>query len=86
MDNINTGMIMDGVSNAPKDFDKNEEVKSAIDNRLLESIARYKAAHTPRVREYKIGRNDPCPCGSGLKYKNCCLKEKTYEGYKPLSK
>lgn len=23
----------------------------------------------------KIGRNDPCPCGSGKKYKNCCLKE-----------
>ncbi|MFZ5517337.1 MAG: type I methionyl aminopeptidase [Candidatus Zhuqueibacterota bacterium] len=21
----------------------------------------------------KIGRNDPCPCGSGLKYKNCCF-------------
>jgi len=21
----------------------------------------------------KIGRNDPCPCGSGLKYKKCCL-------------
>jgi hypothetical protein len=20
----------------------------------------------------KIGRNDPCPCGSGRKYKNCC--------------
>ncbi|MBR6186976.1 MAG: SEC-C domain-containing protein, partial [Clostridia bacterium] len=20
----------------------------------------------------KIGRNDPCPCGSGKKYKNCC--------------
>ncbi|QUA52366.1 preprotein translocase subunit SecA [Aristaeella lactis] len=26
----------------------------------------------------KIGRNDPCPCGSGKKYKNCCmLKENT---------
>ena len=26
----------------------------------------------------KIGRNDPCPCGSGKKYKKCCLnKEKT---------
>ena len=24
----------------------------------------------------KIGRNDPCPCGSGLKYKNCCLKNR----------
>ena len=22
----------------------------------------------------KIGRNDPCPCGSGKKYKSCCLK------------
>lgn len=22
----------------------------------------------------KIGRNDPCPCGSGKKYKNCCIK------------
>ena len=21
----------------------------------------------------KIGRNDPCPCGSGRKYKNCCM-------------
>jgi uncharacterized protein len=22
----------------------------------------------------KTGRNDPCPCGSGKKYKNCCLQ------------
>lgn len=21
----------------------------------------------------KVGRNDPCPCGSGLKYKKCCV-------------
>ena len=25
----------------------------------------------------KIGRNDPCPCGSGKKYKHCCLRETT---------
>ncbi len=24
------------------------------------------------VKEKKIGRNDPCPCGSGKKYKQCC--------------
>ena len=24
------------------------------------------------VRKYKVGRNDPCPCGSGKKYKKCC--------------
>lgn len=30
--------------------------------------------HEPYVRqEPKIGRNDPCPCGSGKKYKKCCL-------------
>ncbi len=27
----------------------------------------------PVVKKEKIGRNDPCPCGSGKKYKNCCL-------------
>ena len=31
--------------------------------------------HTPIVNtEPKVGRNDPCPCGSGKKYKNCCGK------------
>ncbi|MCQ2181067.1 MAG: preprotein translocase subunit SecA [Bacteroidales bacterium] len=28
-------------------------------------------ANTPYVADKKIGRNDPCPCGSGKKYKNC---------------
>ena len=30
------------------------------------------AAPTQRKVEQKIGRNDPCPCGSGKKYKHCC--------------
>ena len=35
------------------------------------------AAHSkPVVRdEPKTGRNDPCPCGSGKKYKKCCGKD-----------
>ena len=32
-------------------------------------------------REYKsadkVGRNDPCPCGSGKKYKKCCMDKQT---------
>ncbi len=28
-------------------------------------------AKSPVIADKKIGRNDPCPCGSGLKYKNC---------------
>ena len=30
----------------------------------------------PYRAEKTVGRNDPCPCGSGLKYKNCCGKGK----------
>ena len=26
-------------------------------------------------RVKKVGRNDPCPCGSGKKYKNCCGRD-----------
>ena len=26
----------------------------------------------------KTGRNEPCPCGSGKKYKKCCLKKDNY--------
>ena len=26
------------------------------------------------IKGKKIGRNEPCPCGSGKKYKNCCGK------------
>jgi hypothetical protein len=28
----------------------------------------------------KIGRNEPCPCGSGLKYKKCCLQKESGSG------
>ena len=35
----------------------------------LDGILLYKRAH----HIVKVGRNDPCPCGSGKKYKKCCL-------------
>jgi uncharacterized protein YecA (UPF0149 family) len=35
--------------------------------RLLEPVS------PSRARGPKVGRNDPCPCGSGRKYKRCCL-------------
>jgi hypothetical protein len=31
-------------------------------------------APQPAAKAKKIGRNDPCPCGSGKKYKKCCLR------------
>ena len=36
------------------------------------------AVYAPKVRtEKKVYPNDPCPCGSGLKYKQCCGKKKS---------
>jgi preprotein translocase subunit SecA len=34
-----------------------------------------KKAEPIRNRAAKIGRNEPCPCGSGKKYKNCCMRQ-----------
>jgi len=31
----------------------------------------------------KVGRNDPCPCGSGLKYKRCCLGKEVQDNKDP---
>ncbi len=43
---------------------------------MLAELDRIKKTMTPAPAKdvaKKIGRNDPCPCGSGKKYKNCCL-------------
>ena len=32
------------------------------------------AAPAPARAAAKVGRNDPCPCGSGKKFKRCCLE------------
>ena len=73
-------MIMSEIAKAPENYeDKKEALQSAIDNqKMIESMARYKAAHTPIVKKYKINRNDKCPCGSGLKFKNCCIDKPEY--------
>ncbi len=39
---------------------------------LKESIAKRREKET--VRSYSIGRNEPCPCGSGKKFKKCCAR------------
>lgn len=36
-------------------------------------LARGLTHQQPIIKENKTGRNDPCPCGSGKKYKKCCL-------------
>jgi len=54
--------------------DKPEDISDV--ERLLNSNKGMR--NKPRVAmtdEPKVGRNDPCPCGSGLKYKHCCSRK-----------
>ncbi len=46
-----------------------EEVLPA--DKIKEIVKAFKKSKTV-VKGEKIGRNDPCPCGSGKKYKKCC--------------
>ena len=43
------------------------------EDKVKELVKKYKASKTVK-KDKKIGRNDPCPCGSGKKYKHCCGK------------
>ena len=41
-------------------------------DQMMAIIKDFKKSKTVVRDEAKIGRNDPCPCGSGKKYKKCC--------------
>jgi uncharacterized protein YecA (UPF0149 family) len=70
-----------GVFNSvPKELSHPESVKfqaPAERENVLETGAPVKpaaAARPGQSQQPKVGRNDPCPCGSGKKYKKCCAK------------
>ena len=52
--------------------EQQEERKDLIENRGDEGPKKKKPV--VKKAEDKVGRNDPCPCGSGKKYKHCCGK------------
>ena len=53
--------------------DEVELVEGALDQRMLFiGQAPVFSSHEPVSSGSKVGRNDPCPCGSGKKYKKCC--------------
>jgi uncharacterized protein len=66
------------------EFEPAEDIEERLDEAaaniprailLLRKIAQLRAIRTSAaglMRRSKIGRNDPCPCGSGKKFKRCC--------------
>ncbi|MHB8918203.1 MAG: preprotein translocase subunit SecA [Desulfocucumaceae bacterium] len=50
--------------------DSQPKQRNVVENRYAEE-----GPKQPVRREAKVGRNDPCPCGSGKKFKKCCGRE-----------
>ena len=55
----------------PEQAIERREVAKQLTEGFAGGKAPSKSTNTP-VRSQKVGRNDPCPCGSGKKYKRCC--------------
>jgi len=71
--NVQTKKRMQEVSSI---FNKNDwKYKIELDKDKPENISDLELLLNwpkPKVVGKKVGRNDPCPCGSGNKYKKCC--------------
>ena len=53
---------------------QNIERKEVVKNKSTNESDDTAKGRTIKKKDKKIGRNDPCPCGSGKKYKQCCGK------------
>lgn len=72
---VKTGLIMDALQDAPENYENNiQDLKAKVQ-------AAYNVVnHTPMTYDKpQIGRNDLCPCGSGKKFKNCCMGNGRYD-------
>ena len=69
-ENIHDYMEWWACFNKKTDYGKHRKHKSS---QYLSAAPLWKTQETIVRSEPKVGRNDPCPCGSGKKYKKCCL-------------
>jgi len=52
-----------------------EEWEAIFDEETRKALYKEQKSSTTIVKEEKVYPNDPCPCGSGKKYKKCCGKK-----------
>ena len=72
VDDIREGTVRDVLSFYPAPKREIKIVRTQVAKPLIEGFegGKPQPKRTPAAK--KVGRNDPCPCGSGIKYKNCC--------------
>ncbi|MBX3417487.1 MAG: SEC-C domain-containing protein [Pirellulaceae bacterium] len=71
----NTKAIHESASEAQRPAEANTDIGRQQQAAIESSQSREERRIDPiRNRGKKVGRNDPCPCGSGKKYKACCMR------------
>lgn len=58
-----------------QEFFKGEEAAQLAGMQAALLKVEESGARVTNVKRVKIGRNDPCPCGSGNKFKKCCINK-----------
>ena len=69
LDGINDSLK---VPNPIETMDEDTKVNLAFDKEAKKTLYMEQKKSGTVVKPHKVGRNDPCPCGSGKKYKHCC--------------
>jgi len=63
--------------NAREIFEREvSESRKEFESRMDEAVASAEGKGYKYVGRRKIGRNEPCPCNSGKKFKKCCIPNK----------
>ena len=80
-------MIMDDVLETKVSDEEIAKYVSNVSPQLTtQQLNKFRRTRTYiRVYDKKIGRNDLCPCGSGKKFKKCCLGNSDYNETRELS-
>ena len=62
-----------GIIKSFEDWDREKVAREKLVEIQPDNLPAHKQVILRKRGEVKIGRNDPCPCGSGKKFKRCCL-------------
>ena len=80
---INTGLVLAcGLRRGPPDRGANRDFEKLLNysGGALDPPPVEPAPHSKKTSEASmydnVGRNDPCPCGSGRKYEKCCQRKR----------
>jgi uncharacterized protein YecA (UPF0149 family) len=63
-----------GEADEPQSDEWKKTERARLGGYVRELFAHFRPQQEPVEAAPRIGRNDPCPCGSGKKYKKCCGK------------